>query len=181
MKKITIALILLALPGMAFAQRRYGSPMTTGMSYQSSSGNEITGSLGFVQTAVNVGVQYTKKMSDYGMGGYFFLQSQKERSNTVIVNQVMSVGGQMKANLVDTSVLNAYMAPGFGIHMIKDVSDAGKKSDKTVFGPTFRTAVLFGITPTMKLGFEHFQYWNWFDDVAPQWGSSLSAAMAFEF
>jgi hypothetical protein len=186
MKKLMITLVILALPGIAFAQKRYGSPApVTGMAYQSSSGSELTGTLGLVQAAVNVGFQYTKKNSDYGLGGYFFLQTSKERSTNIIVNQVMSFGGQAKVALVDTSVVSAYLSPGFGIHMIKDVQDTTvtptRKSDKTAFGPTLRTGVLFGLTPTVKAGLEHFQYWNWFDDVAQGSGSTLAAAFAFEF
>jgi hypothetical protein len=55
----------------------------------------------------------------------------------------MSFGGQAKVALVDTSVVSAYLSPGFGIHMIKDVQDTTvtptRKSDKTAFGPTLRT------------------------------------------
>lgn len=174
----TLALVLVLCPMMAFAQSR---PART---YASTGASEVGVGLGFTKGAFNLGAQYEKKNEGLGYGGYFFFQADKEKSNVKVVNQVMSLGGQLKAHVLQTNRVDAYLAPGFGLHMIKDVPDASAssgKSDVTAFGPTMRIGVLLPVSPTMKVGLDRFELWNWFDDKAPAADAFYSATMAFEF
>lgn len=144
-------------------------------------GSEFTGTLGFNRSAVSLGAQYEKAATYSDLGGYFFLQTAKEKNNTPVVNQVMSFGGQMKVHL-PTNRVDAYLAPGLGVHMIKDIPDGtGKKDDVTAVGPIMRIGVLFPINNSMKLGIERLDIVNWFDDKATNEYSYYSAAMSFAF
>lgn len=145
-------------------------------------GSEFTGSLGFTSSAVHFSAQYEKASTYSDVGGYFFLQTSKEKSGVQLVNQVMSFGGQMKVHLSSGRV-DTYIAPGVGVHMIKDIQDAttGKKDDVTAVGPTMRVGVLFPMSSTMKLGLERLDIVNWFDDKAVPSMSYYAAAMAFTF
>jgi hypothetical protein len=172
----------------AFAQKNKTSSSASTSSYSTSSSYtqaEIIGTAGMVASAFNLGVQYNKlATNELGMGGFFSFQSSKEKNNAVIVNQVMSFGGQMKASLVRNSAYEAYLSPGFGLHMIKDGADpssASGKSDVTWLGPTLRIGVLRTISPTMRIGLERNEIWNWLDDKLTSNSAAVySAALSIE-
>ena len=175
MKKLALLLVLCPMMAMAQAKTR---------SYASTGASEVGVGLGFTKGAFNIGAQYEKRNEGLGYGGYFFFQADKEKSGAKIVNQVMSLGGQMKAHVLNTNRVDAYLAPGFGLHMIKDVPDASAtsgKTDVTAFGPTMRIGVLLPISATMKVGLDRLEIWNWFDEKAPSAFAYYSATMAFEF
>ncbi|MFN7727868.1 MAG: hypothetical protein ACK5P7_01795 [Bdellovibrio sp.] len=175
MKKL--ALLLVFCPLMASAQGKNRSYASTGAS-------EVGVGLGFTKGAFNIAAQYEKRSDGLGHGGYFFFQADKEKNGSKSVNQVMSFGGQMKAHVLNTNRVDAYLAPGFGLHMIKDVPDASAssgKTDVTAFGPTLRIGVLLPISPTMKVGLDRLELWNWFDEKASSAYAFYSATMAFDF
>jgi hypothetical protein len=184
------SLILIAVSVFAvsaFAQKNKvstsssSSSATTSMSSYSDA--ELTGTLGFVNSAPNLGVQYNKlSSSNLGVGGYFFLQTDKENNNSKVVYQTLSFGGQMKAHLVRASGYEAYLTPGFGLHMLKDYPDssASGKSDLTGIGPTLRIGVLRAISPTMKIGLERLELWNWLEVKGPANGVSYSLAFSMD-
>jgi hypothetical protein len=179
--KLLLAMVLV-FPALAFAQKP--APRAPTAAYSSSGGGEGTFGLGFTQGAVNFGAQYGKKSDGYDLGGYFFLQTDKEKSGTKIVNQVMSFGGQLKMHVAETSSVDVYVAPGFGIHMIKDVADASAssgKTDVTAFGPTMKVGAMIAMSSTMKIGLERTEIWNWFDEKAVSSAAFMSAAMALTF
>lgn len=164
----------------AFAQKKMGTAPTMTMS-SGYSNAELIGSLGFINSAANLGVQYNKlSNSDLGFGGYFFLQTSKENNNVKVVYQTMAFGGQMKASLVRSSGYEAYLTPGFGLSMIKDYPDGANKTDLTAIGPSLRIGVLKAISPTMKLGLERLELWNWLEVKGPSQGASYSLALSIE-
>ena len=129
----------------AFAQKNKSTNTGTYSSPSMSSlgDSEIIGTLGMVNSAINLGGQYNMLAAgELGLGGYFFLQTEKESNSVKRVYQTMSFGGQMKASLVRTADYEAYLSPGVGLHMIKDYPDGLSKSDVTALGPTLRIGVL---------------------------------------
>jgi hypothetical protein len=83
---------------------------------------------------------------------------------------------------VQGGLVDAYLAPGVGIHMIKDVADgATTKADVSTIGPTLRIGALMQMTPTMKMGLERFEIWNWLDDKASGTYEAYSLVLAIAF
>ena len=137
----------------------------------------LTGLLGFSQTAVNFGVNYEHGLnSTMGIGGYFFFSGEKKENAGK--NQTMSFGAMAPAHILDDSNLNIYIAPGFGITMVKGISP---QSDETVFGPSIKTGMLFKITSKVEAGVEHQYFTNWFNDKAQAYVEYTAAALRFGF
>ncbi len=162
--------------------------MATTSAVAASSGGEFTANLGMTKSVVHLGAQYDKPSSYSDIGGFLFIQTGKEKQKTPIINQVLSFGGQMKVHLTSGNKADVYIAPGFGIHMVKDVQDddfatTTKKSDVTAVGPITRIGVLFPINNSTKIGIERFEIVNWFDDkfYAASSFAYYSAAMSFSF
>jgi hypothetical protein len=179
MKKIILALALFTST-LAFSQNRrvlhtqqtpstYSSPISS----YSHSENEITGQLGFMNGAANIGVDYAKMADNMGFGGYFLLQTEKKP----YVTQVMSFGGLLKFNIADNQKFSAAMAPGFGLHMFKDVGT----SDETAFGLVFKILAQYKMTPDFSLGIESTTLTNMFSEKAPSHGQIYSIAGSFKF
>jgi hypothetical protein len=140
----------------------------------------ITGLLGFSQSALNFGVNYENRLeSTFGVGGFFHYSSEKKDA---FKNQTMAFGAMAPAHLLDSSRLDAYVAPGFAVLMIKgfDTSAYGK-DDQTTFGPIWKMGVLFKMSPTLKVGLEQTEIINWFTDKAAPQGSYTNAALNFSF
>lgn len=142
-----------------------------------SSSASMTATMGFAVGAVNLGVDYVKKMDPVDLGGYVFLQTEKKKNNTALVNQMTSFGAIAKFHLLDTSKLKAYIAPGFGLHMTKDSSD----SSKTVVGPIMKIGAQIALNSKTALGLENTQIVNWFEDSVTYSANYYSAALTFEF
>lgn len=143
--------------------------------------SELTGSLGMTRGASHLGAQFDRGGDGHDLGGYFFYQSNKDKGGAPIVYQVMSFGGQLKIHAVSNRSIDLYVAPGLGLHMIKDIPDAGKKTDVTAIGPTMRIGALLPLTSTVKIGIERLDLVNWFDDKADGTSTYYSAALAFVF
>lgn len=168
---------LIAIVAIAFA-----TLLATSTSSAAPAGrSELTGSLGMSNGAANFGAQFDKGGNGPDMGGYFMYQSSKERGGVPFVYQVMSFGAQMKMHIVSNNQTDVYLAPGVGLHMIKDAPDNGKKTDVTAFGPTLRIGTLVPLTSTVKIGLERMEIVNWFDDKAPASFAVYSAALAMTF
>lgn len=127
---------------------------------------EISGKLGMAAGALNFGADYVKTKSDYGYGGYVFIQSSRDRSGSPVVNGVTAFGGMFKLVLVDKSSIKAYIAPGVGLAMIKDasVNGLGRRADETVIGPTMRIGVQLIRDRNFSIGIEQLQLSNWLND-----------------
>jgi opacity protein-like surface antigen len=173
--KTTCAAVLLAFAFSAnvHAQPRKMSPppmapkQTYNSSYSVSAENEVTGLFGMVAGSPNFGVTYIRSKTDFGFGGYFFMQSSKDKNNVPVVSQVMAFGGLMKVTLMENRMVKAYIAPGFGIAMVKDGSTSaatGKKSDETIISPIYKLGVQFKASPNFIVGLERFQLSNWLND-----------------
>lgn len=125
-------------------------------------------SLGFTSSAPHLGVQYhQEKSSGVSLGGYLFQQTSKDKSGVKIVNSMTSFGGQFKLNLFSAGEFSAYLAPGFGLHMIKEVPDTstpGRTTDVSAFGPSFRIGALKQVNSKFKVGLERFEVWNWMSE-----------------
>lgn len=128
--------------------------------------SEVTGKLGFTSQAIHIGADYNKMSDGAGPGGYFFYQTSKKSGAVTITNQVMSLGGTYKINFVDNSKFIAYVTPGFGIHMVKEVGavTAGTPSDETLIGPVYKIGTQFKMKPTFAIGLERNAIVNWFSD-----------------
>lgn len=137
---------------------------------------------GLERGALNFGGQYDWKGAGYDHGVYLHLQTDREKNGAKIVYQVLSLGAQLKAHLVQNGFMNVYAAPGFGVHMFKDLPDgAGSKSDITAWGPTLRLGVLSPLPNGLKIGVERFEIWNWFDDKPPASVPFYQATLVLEF
>lgn len=152
----------------------------------SSSASEITGNFGLVGGAVNIGGTYVKQLPDFGFGGYFFFQSSKDKNSVPVVSGVTALGALIKVNVYENHSIRAYMAPGFGIAMLKDasVSDTGKKSDENLISPTFKMGVQYKTAGNLVIGLERLQFANWLNDslnayAGPAEYYSVAASFAF--
>ena len=122
------------------------------------SGNNVKGIIGFSQSAVNFGADYEKRLNGMGVGGYFLYSSEKKDAGK---NQTISIGAMAPAHVMDDHHLDVYIAPGFGITMVKGLSP---QDDQTVFGPSVKTGILFKMTPAVQLGLDTIYLVNWFSD-----------------
>lgn len=136
------------------------------MSLDDFSSQELTGKLGFSAQALHIGVDYNKMIDGAGIGGYFFYQTSKKSGAATITNQVMSLGASYKMNFVDNNKMIAYVSPGFGIHMIKEIgaSSTGTASDETVLGPAYKIGTQLKINSTLAIGLERSALVNWLSD-----------------
>lgn len=176
--KMILAAAILALSAPAFAQTKKMSPppavrpvATSSSMYSTIPENEITAGLGMIGGAINLSATYIKPNPDFGFGGYFFLQSSKEKGGAPIVSQIMAFGALIKLNVIDTHKVRFYVAPGVGFTMIKDgsmsvnaVTGETKKSDENIIGPTFKMGVQIKTAPNFMIGLERMQYSNWLND-----------------
>lgn len=146
--------------------------------YSSYSGsNSLTGLLGFNSSAVTFGVNFENHSSgNIGLGGYFLYSAEKKE---VGIPQVTSFGGIAPVHFLDDARVNLYLAPGFGVHMIKGFG-AGSE-DVTTFGPLWKVGSLFKITSNVKAGIEHTQLVNWFSDKKAAQFDYTNAALSFAF
>lgn len=139
----------------------------TGSVYNTGSYHDVTAKLGFVQGAANLGVSYNMMNDGAGIGGYFHMQTEKKNNGVIGVYQATALGVNYKMNLIDSSHVTAYMAPGFGIAMIKDGgtnTTTGAASDETVFGPAYALGAQIKLQAGMAIGLERMAYTNWFND-----------------
>ena len=167
MNIVNVVLVLVTLFSInVFAQPKKTVSAETPVYSLSHNETEISGKFGMVSGAINLGVDYVKTKGDYGFGGYFFMQSSKEQSGTMLVNGVTAFGAMVKLVLVEKNTIQAYIAPGVGIAMIKDgsINGVGRKSDETVIGPTFKIGVQFIKTKGFSIGLERMQFANWLND-----------------
>lgn len=171
--KLLLPLLLTILPSLVFAQRnsppkRTISSVDTSPS-PSSSSRRLDIYTGMVQNALNIGGSFGKDYDGYGYGGYFLIQSKRERNNNaIVVQEANSFGGQFRTSLVTAKLLEAYLSPGFGITTFRDVVDTnGKKTDVITVGPSLAIGVQHSFTNKFKVGLDRFETWNWFDDKAP--------------
>lgn len=133
--------------------------------YGYGSADSATGLIGFSQAAVTFGANYEHRQDALGLGGYFLYSGEQKDGGK---NQVISFGGIAPMHLLDDSRLDVYLAPGFGISMIKGISP---QSDQTIFGPVWKIGALFKMTPEVKIGLEQMTLVNWFSDQ-PHIGSA---------
>lgn len=150
------------------------------------SDNNMSIELGFKQSALHFGVAFVKEMDPVDLGGYFFFQTDKKYNDTPRVNQVISFGGLAKFYAMKSAKANAYIAPGFGIHMIKDsmdtVAGSTQKSDKTAVGPLLKIGATLALNPTLNVGLEYTQLANWFDElILDSSFTYTSAVVSFSF
>jgi hypothetical protein len=138
--------------------------------------NNITGLLGFTKAAVNFGVNYEHRVDTIGFGGYFHYSSEKK--DNFANNQITSFGGIAPIHFLDDAHMDTYLAPGFGVHMIKGL---GAQDDVTTFGPLWKLGALFKISNNVKVGLERTELVNWFTDKATADAVYTNAALSFAF
>jgi hypothetical protein len=167
---------------LAIASILLSGSLFTGVGWAKGSLNP---SLGFSSSAPHLGVQYhQEKSSSVSAGGYLFHQTSKDKSGVKIVNSMTSLGGQFKLDLLSSGEFTAYLAPGFGVHMIKDIPDmsnSGRTTDVTALGPSFRIGALLKALNNNKfrVGLERFEVWNW---MSEETASSIAySGVVFEF
>ena len=175
MKKLSVLVLTLLVSASAYAQR--GGVRSSNDFSSSMSGTSVTGYLGFGQGALNIGGDFESAMSsDAGIGGYFMLLTDAERSNATIRSQVIAFGAQAKVHY-RPGAWDFYGTPGFGIAMIDD-----NNNDETTFGPSMRIGVLYALTPALSVGLEHATFFNWFSkDVNAESLETANAAVRMSF
>ncbi len=155
---------------------------TAPSAYQS----EVTGLFGMVAGAINFGVTYIRPSNDFGFGGYLFYQTAKEKNKTPVVSQMTAFGALIKVNVYENRSLRAYLAPGFGMAMIKEgsVSATGSKSDENVISPTFKMGIQYKTAGNFIIGLERMQFSNWLNDSLNNYAGPAeyyTVAASFEF
>lgn len=140
----------------------------------------VTGLLGFSQSALNIGANFENKIEqNLGVGGYFIHSSEKKENAGK--QQVMSFGATATGHFIDNSTLNAYLAPGFGVMMVKGLSGSISGDDQTTFGPIWKIGFLFKATANIRAGIERTELVNWFSDKAYPNAVFTNAAINFSF
>lgn len=182
MKKIFLALITVLACSVSFAQSGKmrnpknfpPQPLPPQQTHFSNfAENEITGHLGFVAGAVNIGATYTKLTGQTGFGGYVHAQTEKASAG---VSSLTTFGGHYKINLIPSADANAYISPGFGVAMMKAFGES-----KTVFGPSLKIGGQIKLTRDFALGIERFVATNWFDEKVTSLGEITTLAASFTF
>lgn len=147
--------------------------------------NEWTVNLGFQSSAINAGFTYAKLEGNAGFGGYFLHQAEKEAAG---VNGMTSFGGLYKVNFVQSNTTTVYIAPGFGLSMVKvstldltTLVPTYKKSDKNVLGASLKLGAQYKVSPTVALGVETMTITNWFEEAAQGSTQITSAAFTFNY
>lgn len=168
-------MLTLLVSASAYAQR--GTVRSQNDYSTSMTGTSVTGYLGFGQGALNIGADFESAISsDAGVGGYFMLLTDAERSNVTIRPQVIAFGAQAKVHYRPGS-WDFYGTPGFGIAMLDANND-----DETTFGPSMRIGVLYALSPTLSVGIEHATFFNWFSkDVGAESLETSNAAFRMSF
>jgi hypothetical protein len=163
MKKLTMLAAALMLTG--FAHSAFAAD------------NLIRPILGFKSDAVNFGVDYEKRMNhDMGWGAYFFYGS--EHKDNTATNQDIAFGVMAPIHILDNGSLDTYIAPGFGLAMIKGLAGA---DDETTFGPSLKVGAEWKFSPTLKGGVQYFQVYNWFTDKAASEYDYASLSLGISF
>ncbi len=176
MKNLVFILVIAISVGVSAQSKRtvkktapMASSSSNDLNFDSDSSSEVVGKLGFVSQAIHIGADYNKMTDGAGPGGYFFYQTNKKSGAVMVVNQVISLGGTYKMNFIDNSKFLAYVTPGFGIHMVKEVgvTGTGTPSDETLIGPVYKMGTQFKVKPTFAIGLERMAIVNWFSDKVP--------------
>lgn len=137
------------------------------------------GGVGFTRGALNLTAEYESRQSNIrSNGGYFFMQTEKTSAG---IGQVMALGGYMPLHLLAKNVVDLYVAPGFGIAMVKVTSATGGSTTETGIGPSLKIGAEYRTSDTVSVGLQYSNYYNWFAEKAPAGDSFSSAAMTFLF
>lgn len=163
MKKLIVCLCLLS-SSVSFAAR----------SYSAYSEKTASINLGMSSSALNIGGRMEFDNSQGAFGGYIFLQTEKKDAD---VPQVLSLGAHSLLKLVDAVNVNAYLAPGFGLSMVKMEGT----DDTTVVGPSIRIGAQLKLEVGGALGIERFEAWNWFDSKSTSNVAFTSLVYSFGF
>ena len=120
--------------------------------------NEITPKLGFSQSTLNTGVDFTHYYANNaGFGGYLFLQTESTSNG---VAAATALGGHMKFMVWSDNTFNFYVAPGFGVLMMKDAAG----DNQTGIGPSLKLGSQYWLNNTMAIGLERNAFANWFNN-----------------
>ncbi len=165
---VTAALILVA--GSTFAASKPADRY-----YSASSNSTVHAKLGFQSSAPNLGADYETRSNSVGFGGYFFMQTEKEKSG---VHQVMAFGAFLPVHLLDDAQVDAYVGPGFGLAMIKGFTGG---TDETIIGPSWKVGILYKAASNVEVGLETFEVFNWFNEKVGNQGPVTSLTAAFHF
>lgn len=151
------------------------SVVTHAATYGYGSANSLTGLIGFSQSAVSFGANYEHRLDTMGVGGYFLYSGEQKDAGK---NQTISFGGLAPMHLLDDSRLDVYLAPGFGITMVKGISG---QEDQTIFGPLWKIGAMFKMNSTVKVGLEQTNLVNWFSDKVSADVNYTNFAVNFAF
>jgi len=139
--------------------------------------NSLRALLGFSSGAVNLGADFEMKQTNtYGLGGYLFFATGDKDANNY---QVLALGAFSPIHLLNEDRVDVYLAPGFGLAMIDDSAPGG--DDETTFGPSLKIGAEWKVSPTVKVGLQHFTVVNWMNDDAISQAEYTSAAATFAF
>lgn len=137
--------------------------------------------LGMTQGNLNLGADFEMKQSSaHGLGGYFFMQTDDDTANPSVYG-VMALGANMPIHLLNDSMIDVYVAPGFGILMIDDYGSGAQKDDETTFGPSLKIGAEYQVSPQASIGLQYMNYYNWFSDDVTFKAEYVSAAATFAF
>lgn len=164
--KIIIILATVLSASLAFAQKNQ-------VTFMDSSHKILNLNLGMTSSAINLGARLDTSKSPGSLGGYFFIQTEKNEAG---VGQVITFGGHTQFRFMDTNTAFAYFAPGAGLAMVK-----GGNGDNTVLGPSFRYGAQIKLSNGGAIGVEHFEIWNWFDSKTANAAAFTSAVYSISF
>lgn len=167
--KQLLFMMTFALATTAFAQPKNkntaaAAPVQT---YSAASTKVVGANFGMTSGAFNLGFSVDSGANTGDLGGSFFMQTEKEEDNVILVNQVMSFGAHVVMNVFENNGWVLDLRPGVNVTMISDIQTATGKDDKTVFGPSLRWSAAHRLASGSEIGIERLEVWNWFEDAAP--------------
>lgn len=179
MKLSVVAILCSFIVGFqAHAQQDlFGNNNQSAQAVGSTEAAAFRGLLGFTQGAINFGAEYeSRKSSIRSVGGYFFYQTERKEGGVIEVPQVMALGGYMPLHLIGKNVIDLYIAPGFGLAMVKVGTDT-----ETGIGPSLKIGAEYRTSATTSWGLQYGTYYNWFSQEAPAGADYASGAVTFLF
>ncbi len=139
-------------------------------------GNHVRGILGFSSGEINIGADYENRNDNLGYGGYFLFSGDDEDTGK---NSIFAIGAMAAVHFLNTSKVDVYVAPGFGVAKVEEPGAGG--DDETTFGPIMKVGVEYAINDKATVGLQHLFIYNWMSDEVADSASFLNAAVTFVF
>jgi hypothetical protein len=121
----------------------------------------LTPLLGFSAGGIAVGLDFEYAHDrTYGLGGYFRMYPEDDETGKEN-NGYTAFGGFIRPHF-NRQAWDFYVSPGFGFLSVEPGVDG--LDDETLLGPSLSIGLLYEVSPTMSIGFDHMNLYGWFGE-----------------